>query len=50
MLSYDSLMMVGPFPSPKCETCGFEYHGPLMGAGVPTKQGEKINWNEEGLT
>jgi hypothetical protein len=31
MLQYIILWMVGPFPSPKCEMCGYEYHGPVMG-------------------
>lgn len=25
-----SLCYVGPYPSPKCAWCGFEFHGPVM--------------------
>lgn len=31
MLQPSAVWMVGPYPSPKCERCGFEYHGPVMG-------------------
>lgn len=27
-----SMCIVGPYPSPKCARCGYEHHGPVMGA------------------